>query len=341
MNSIIQQNFTKSQIDPWLFEIKHSITKLDALFNYLELDLNLISSEMQQAKSEFTLRVPFSYLKKIQKKNINDPLLLQILVDKKELNDVNGFTKDPLIEQHNQTPMLLHKYKNRALLLLKTTCAINCRYCFRRHFPYANNQGHQLALSNALDKIKQNTKLDEIILSGGDPMMAKDHELDCLLTQLEALPHLKRLRIHSRLVSVIPSRITDFLCARFKRSRLKIILVTHINHPNEIDDDVIFAMQKLKQVKVTLLNQSVLLKNINDNSKVLAQLSLALFDRAGILPYYLHLLDKVAGAAHFYIEDEQAKIIMRKLSSELSGFLLPTLVREIGGETHKKHINYE
>lgn len=341
MNIIIQQNFQKSQIDPWLFEIKQSITQLNDLFTYLDLDLKLISPSMQTARKDFALKVPLPYLKRIRKGDPNDPLLLQVLADSKELNHVAGFTTDPLDEQHNQIPMLLHKYKNRALLMFKTACAIHCRYCFRRHFPYPDNQSNKKTLLNALDYIQQNTQLDEIILSGGDPMMAKDQELDFLLTQLEAMPHIQRLRIHSRLVVAIPSRITDFLCARFQQSRLKIILVTHINHPNEIDDDVIQAMNKLKQAQVTLLNQAVLLKNVNDNVETLKQLSLALFDQAGILPYYLHLLDKVAGAAHFYVDDEQAKQIMQQLSAELSGFLLPTLVREVGGESHKRHVGYE
>lgn len=341
MRIIIQQNQQKAQIDPWLFDLKQSLTHLDELFKFLELDPKQLSGLDEQARKQFALRVPLPYLKRIQKKDPSDPLLLQILADGKELEKVNGFTTDPLDEQQNQTPMLLHKYKNRALLLFKTACAIHCRYCFRRHFPYAKNKGDQTALKIALDTIRMQTELDEIILSGGDPMMAKDKEIDALLTQLEKIPHLKRIRIHSRLVIVIPNRITDFLCQRLRDSRLKVILVTHINHPNEIDDAVIQAMEKLKKAQVTLLNQSVLLKNVNDNVETLKQLSFALFDKAGILPYYLHLLDKVAGAAHFYVDDEQAKNLMRQLSAEVSGFLLPTLAREIGGETHKRHIGYE
>lgn len=350
MSLIIQQNRPETQIaavkNPakqaaWLCDLKQSITTLPDLFAYLHLDSTLINEKMQIARAEFALRAPLPYLDRIEKGNLNDPLLRQILADPQELNEVRGFCADPLQEQNNKTPMLLHKYQNRALLLFKTACAIHCRYCFRRHFPYDENKGDQIALKRALKAIEDQTALDEIILSGGDPMMAKDHEIDRLLTRLEAIPHLKRLRIHSRLLVVIPNRITDFLCARFKQSRLKIIVVTHINHPNEIDRAMIAAITKLKNADVTLLNQAVLLKGVNDEVNCLRDLSLKLFDEAHILPYYLHLLDKVQGAAHFYVDDERAKTLMRALSAALSGFLLPVLAREIGGETHKRRIDFE
>ena len=165
--------------------------------------------------------------------------------------------------------------------------------------------------------------------------MAKDHELANLIDALSKIPHIKRLRIHTRLAVVIPSRITTTLCQLFMQSRLQIIVVTHINHPNEIDDNVADAIKQLKQNRVTVLNQSVLLKKINDNADILAELSNKLFD-IGILPYYIHLLDKVQGAAHFLVEDKQAKKIMKQLAEKVSGYLVPKLAREIGGEKSKR-----
>lgn len=186
----------------------------------------------------------------------------------------------------------------------------------------------------AVDYIKNHSELNEIIFSGGDPLMAKDHELDWLISQLEEIPHITRLRIHSRLPVVIPKRITDTLCQRLAQSRLQVIMVTHVNHANEIDDEFAQAMLKLKRSGVTLLNQSVLLRQVNDNVLALANLSNALFD-VGILPYYLHVLDKVQGAAHFLVSDLEARQLIRELLSQVSGYLVPKLAREIGGEPSK------
>jgi EF-P beta-lysylation protein EpmB len=185
-----------------------------------------------------------------------------------------------------------------------------------------------------MEYIAAHPELDEIIFSGGDPLMAKDHELDWLLTQLESIPHIKRLRIHSRLPIVIPARITDTLVARISASSLQVLLVNHINHANEIDTAFRRAMKSLRMAGVTLLNQSVLLRGVNDNARTLADLSNALFD-AGVMPYYLHVLDRVQGAAHFMVSDEEARAIMRELLTLVSGYLVPKLAREIGGEPSK------
>lgn len=218
--------------------------------------------------------------------------------------------------------------------MVKNSCAINCRYCFRRHFPYAENKGDKKNWQKALDYIAQHSEIDEVIFSGGDPLMAKDHELEWLIKRLENIPHLQRLRIHSRLPVVIPQRITEKLCALLAQSRFQVVLVTHINHPNEIDDALATAMAKLKAAGVTLLNQAVLLKNINDNALTLKALSEKLF-AIGILPYYLHLFDKVEGASHFYLDDESAVKIYKELQSITSGYLVPKLAREIAHEPNK------
>ena len=316
------------------------LTDPDELLRLLNIDAddNLLAG--REAKRLFALRVPRAFVARMEKGNPNDPLLRQVLTSQEEFIAAPGFSTDPLEEQHSVVPGLLHKYRNRALLLVKGSCAVNCRYCFRRHFPYADNQGNKRNWQAALDYVSAHPELDEIIFSGGDPLMAKDHELDWLLTQLEAIPHIKRLRIHSRLPIVIPARITDTLTARFERSSLQILLVNHINHANEIDDEFRHAMARLRRAGVTLLNQSVLLRGVNDNAQTLANLSNALFD-AGVMPYYLHVLDKVQGAAHFLVSDDEAREIMRELLTLISGYMVPRLAREIGGEPSKTPLDLQ
>lgn len=337
MSHIIQQNIEQPNKDEWIFELANVVTDIKKFYRCLNLDPEAISLPMLQARKQFPLRVPMAFINRMKKGDSQDPLLLQVLCDEKELINVAGFSEDPLEEQNNTIPGLLHKYHNRALLMTKTACAINCRYCFRRHFPYHDNQGTKKNLGAALEYIASHPELDEIILSGGDPLMAKDHEMAFLITELEKIPHIKRLRIHSRLAVVIPNRITSELCRLFAKTRLQIVLVTHINHPNEIDENVTDAIKCLKEHQVTVLNQSVLLKKVNDDADVLACLSNKLFS-IGILPYYIHLLDKVQGAAHFLVDDDNAKQIMRQLAKNVSGYLVPKLAREIGGEESKRVI---
>lgn len=322
----------------WLHQLTDSVTNPTELLAILGLEQNENWRAGADARRLFALRVPRPFIAKMEKGNPRDPLLLQTMTHRAEFDLTPGFSDDPLDEQHSVVPGLLHKYHNRALLLVKGGCAVNCRYCFRRHFPYEDNKGTRHNWQQALDYIANHPELNEIIFSGGDPLMAKDHELDWLLTQLEAIPHIQRLRIHSRLPVVIPERITPGLIARFRDSRLQIILVTHINHANEIDDALKERMNQLRESGVTLLNQSVLLRDVNDNAEVLAQLSNALFD-AGILPYYLHVLDKVQGAGHFLISDDEARRIMHDLLTRVSGYLVPRLTREIGGEPSKTPID--
>ncbi len=316
------------------------LTDPDELLRLLNIDAdeNLLAG--REAKRLFALRVPRAFVTRMEKGNPNDPLLRQVLTSQEEFIAAPGFSTDPLEEQHSVVPGLLHKYRNRALLLVKGGCAVNCRYCFRRHFPYADNQGNKRNWQAALDYVSAHPELDEIIFSGGDPLMAKDHELDWLLTQLESIPHIKRLRIHSRLPIVIPARITDTLVTRFERSSLQILLVNHINHANEIGVEFRAAMKHLRLAGVTLLNQSVLLRGVNDNAQTLANLSNALFD-AGVMPYYLHVLDKVQGAAHFLISDDEAREIVRELLTLVSGYMVPKLAREIGGEPSKTPLDLQ
>ncbi|EMH4163994.1 EF-P beta-lysylation protein EpmB [Pluralibacter gergoviae] len=326
--------------EDWLSQLGDVITDPDELLRLLNIDADEDLIAGGDARRLFALRVPRAFAARMEKGNPNDPLLRQVLTSQQEFIAAPGFSTDPLEEQHSVVPGLLHKYRNRALLLVKGGCAVNCRYCFRRHFPYAENQGNKRNWQAALDYIAERPELDEIIFSGGDPLMAKDSELSWLMDALEAIPHIKRLRIHSRLPIVIPARITEELAGRFARSSLQLILVNHINHAREIDDAFRRAMAMLKRSGVTLLNQSVLLRGVNDSAPALADLSNALFD-AGVMPYYLHVLDKVQGAAHFMVSDDEARSIMRELLTLVSGYMVPKLAREIGGEPSKTPLDLQ
>lgn len=317
----------------WLAQLLNAISDPTTLLKTLEIDPTPWI-EGFKAREGFAQRVPLSFIDRMEKGNPHDPLLRQVLPIGEELEIHEGYSADPLEEQDNAVPGLLHKYKNRALMIVKGSCAVNCRYCFRRHFPYQDNRGSKSVWSHSLDYIQQHPEINEVILSGGDPLMAKDHELAWLISEIENISHIKTLRIHSRLPVVIPDRITDALCENLATTRLNVVLISHINHANEINLELKCAFEKLKRNGVTLLNQSVLLKGVNDSVTALRELSEALFD-AGILPYYLHVLDKVQGAAHFYVSDATAKALMVGLIENVSGYLVPTLTREIGGRNSK------
>ncbi|MDF2154745.1 EF-P beta-lysylation protein EpmB [Vibrio sp. CAU 1672] len=317
----------------WLKQLANGISDPATLLNCLDIDPTPWQ-EGFAARKLFAQRVPQSFVERMEKGNPNDPLLRQVLPLSEEFEVHPGFSQDPLEEQDNPIPGLLHKYRNRALMIVKGGCAVNCRYCFRRHFPYQDNKGGKQTWMASLDYLQTRPELNEVIFSGGDPLMAKDDELQWLITHLEAIPHLKRLRIHSRLPVVIPARITDALCEMLQQTRLQVVLVSHINHANEINHELTSQLNRLKQAGVTLLNQAVLLKGVNDSEDAQVALSEALFD-AGILPYYLHVLDKVQGAAHFLVSDDEARAIMRGLIRRVSGFLVPRLAREIGGRPSK------
>lgn len=317
----------------WLKQLANGISDPAKLLEKLEIDPSPWRDGFA-ARKLFAQRVPQSFVDRMEKGNPKDPLLRQVLPLSEEFEVHEGYSSDPLEEQDNEIPGLLHKYRNRALMIVKGGCAVNCRYCFRRHFPYQDNKSGKQAWIQSLEYIAQQPELNEVILSGGDPLMAKDDELQWLIERIAQIPHIKRLRIHSRLPVVIPARITDELCQRLRDSRLQVILVTHINHANELSNELASQLFKLKQSGVTLLNQSVLLKDINDSVDALADLSEALFD-AGVLPYYLHVLDKVQGAAHYFVSDEEAKTIMRGVITRVSGYLVPKLTREVGGRPSK------
>jgi len=283
----------------------------------------------------FEVRVPEAYLSRIRPGDPSDPLLRQVLPLIEEDRPVAGYVADPLAEaEHAPAKGLIHKYAGRVLLIASPACAVNCRYCFRRHFPYEENAPSRAQWEQSLDYLRKDATIREAILSGGDPLAASDRQLAWLVERLEAIPHLKRLRLHTRLPVVIPDRIDAALLDWLGATRLQKVMVLHINHAQEIDEAVVAACERLKAAGVTLLNQSVLLRGVNDDVDTLAALSERLFE-AGILPYYLHVLDPVAGAAHFDVTDDEARVLVAELREVLPGFLMPRLVREVPGEASK------
>jgi EF-P beta-lysylation protein EpmB len=318
----------------WSQHLSQAITSLPKLINHLGLPVSLIE-QGTEADQSFKLLVPRPYLSRIEYGNPNDPLLLQILPSTTEMQKVLGYNKDPLEEaDHNPQKAIVHKYKRRLLVITTGTCAVNCRYCFRRHFPYDDNQLAQAEWQSVIEYLQVHPEVNEVILSGGDPLMMKDTLLADKVRQIEALPQVKRLRIHSRLPVVIPARVTDDMIDWIRASRLDIIMVWHINHANEVDEELAQAALKLKQAGVTVLNQGVLLRGINDSVEAQVNLSEAVFS-AGILPYYMFTLDPVEGAAHFDISVEDAQKLMGKVAAELPGYLVPKLAKEIPGKASK------
>lgn len=299
--------------------------------------LDLPQTWVQQhagARELFPMMVTRHFVNLMTRGDCDDPLLRQVMPSADEYLERDGFVVDPLQEQNNEHPGILHKYKSRVLVILRGGCAINCRYCFRRHFPYAEHHFGSEQRRQLLDLVRQDTAINEVILSGGDPLLATDTQLERLLSELESVPQLRRVRIHSRLPVVLPSRLTQQLAKRLEQSRLQSILVLHANHPNEVATELAQGLELWARHGITLLNQSVLLRGVNDDVEVLSDLSEKLF-AAKVLPYYLHQLDAVKGASHFAVTDAVALTIAEGLRTALPGFLVPRLVREIAGEPSK------
>ncbi len=292
-------------------------------------------AEQIDSGCQFPILVPRTFVAQMRYGDPADPLLRQVLPLTAEQQLAPGYSMDPLGEQQaNVLPGLIHKYQGRVLLVAATGCAINCRYCFRRHFPYADNRVGSRQWQPALEYIGADSSIGEVILSGGDPLLLPDRQLAQLLQQIGQIGHVKRLRIHSRLPVVIAGRLTTQLGEILGQSRLHCTLVLHVNHANELTDAHMQPLKLLRQSGVTLLNQSVLLAGVNDSAQVLCQLSERLFE-FGILPYYLHLLDQVQGAQHFALERSRAQQIYQQMHAALPGYLLPRLAQEIAGEPGK------
>jgi len=321
----------------WQKSLRDVITDPEQLLKLLDIAPDEYLQHFK-ARKLFPVRVPLSFINRMKKGDFEDPLLKQVMPLSKEFLVTDGYSDDPLNEHDTVAEGLLHKYKNRVLMIVKSACAINCRYCFRRHFPYQDNSPNKQRWQSALDYISAHDEISEVIFSGGDPLMANDDHLAWLIDKVEQIPHISRLRIHSRLPVVMPNRITSKLVTLLKNSRLKATMVLHINHPNEINNELIKALEPLREARIPLFNQSVLLRGVNDDADVLIKLSEYLFD-AGIQPYYLHLFDAVQGAAHFDVTEVDAVAIVKNMLANLPGFLMPKLVREIAGQTNKTPIN--
>jgi EF-P beta-lysylation protein EpmB len=293
------------------------------------------SEGAREAARRFAVRVPRELVERMRSGDANDPLLRQFAPAAEETVGVSGYVTDPLDERAaSPVPGVLHKYRGRVLLVVTGACPVHCRYCFRRHFPYGDHALSEEALDAALAYVAADSTIREVILSGGDPLSLADDGLAALEERLGAIAHLRRLRIHTRWPIVAPRRVTEELLAVLGRSRLRPVMVLHCNHAAEIDEAVRLALARLRGHGVTLLNQSVLLRGVNDSAEALCELSEALH-AAGVLPYYLHLLDPVEGTAHFAVGESEARRLLRSLTDRLPGYLVPKLAREEAGASAK------
>lgn len=318
----------------WQRELAEAVSDPAELLRLLELDSAWLDGARAAAR-QFPLRVPRGFIARMQKGDPADPLLRQVLPLGEELESHAGFSTDPVGDMASRTaPGVLHKYRGRVLFITTGACGVHCRYCFRRHFPYADEHARPGHWRAALEYLRSHGDVSEVILSGGDPLSLSDQALAELAGELERIPHLRRLRIHTRQPVVLPSRVDDALLAWLSGGRLQRIVVLHINHAREIDSEVRAACAKLRQAGALLFNQSVLLRGVNDSVAALTDLSEALL-AAGITPYYLHLLDRVQGAAHFDVPEAQARRLVRGLRAHLPGYLVPRLVREVEGAASK------
>ncbi len=291
------------------------------------------------AATQFPLKVPRGFVARMRYGDRNDPLLRQVLPLVDEERVVPGFDTDAVGDGvARRASGVIQKYSGRALLIATGSCAIHCRYCFRRHFPYSEETAAANQWSQALTALNFDTSINEVILSGGDPLSLGTAKLKSLTDQLQSLKHIKRLRIHTRLPIVLPERIDDELLAWLGDIPLQKVIVVHANHGNEIDSQITKVLLDLKFADVSMLNQTVLLAGVNDDAACLAELSERLFE-SGTLPYYLHQLDRVTGTAHFEVDQQRALVIYRELLAKLPGFLVPKLVKEIVGAASKLPLN--
>jgi len=320
------------QSDDWSHALQNAIGDVRTLLTRLELPADDVDLEPR-----FPVRVPEPFLARMRVGDRRDPLLLQMLPLAAENRIVAGYVADPLEERRaTRAPGLIQKYAGRALLIAAPSCAVHCRYCFRRDFPYADHR--QGVAFPQLVEIARDASITEVILSGGDPLMLNDATLASLIARIDAIEHVARLRIHTRLPIVIPRRVTALLLDRLSSTRAAVAVVLHVNHANEIAGELPDALAALRGAGVALLNQSVLLRGVNDDVDSLVALSERLFAH-GVLPYYLHLPDAVAGTAHFHVSAEDGRALIEQVARRLPGYLVPRLAREIPGLPYKEIIN--
>lgn len=323
--------------ESWQKQMAKAFRDVNELLAYLELEPDDAKRSLYFPE-HFKLLAPRPYVEKIKKADWDDPLLKQLLPLNLEQQTSDGFSVDPVGDSTAGIAKgVLQKYHGRVLLITTGACAVHCRYCFRRHFPYAESMVDKSHWQNTLDQLLADPDIHEVILSGGDPLMLPDERLAAMCADLAAIPHIKTLRFHTRLPLVLPQRINKDLLHWLDGLAIRKVMVIHANHANEIDDETGRALEALTRHGVTLLNQSVLLRGVNDDAGVLINLSKRLFE-FGVLPYYLHMLDKVQGAAHFDVDDAHALSLLKSLRQALPGYLTPKLVREISGERSKSSL---
>lgn len=329
---MIHLSATQMPSSNWQNDIRDGFKHAADLLHYLQLDPTQCDADAEQ---RFATRVPLSFARRMRKGDANDPLLKQVLASTAETLLTPNFSSDPVGDlpalKHKG---LLHKYHGRVLIITTGACAVNCRYCFRRNFPYSENALSSADINHIIDALTADTSISEVILSGGDPLLLSDSKLAQWVQAIAGISHIRRLRIHTRLPIVIPQRVNTTLCTLLSNTRLRCTVVLHSNHANELNDEVADACAGLRQHGITLLNQAVLLKGINDSGQSMAALCESLFN-CGVLPYYIHVLDKAAGTAHFEVSASKALAIHAYLQQQLPGYLVPKLVREEAGKAAK------
>lgn len=318
----------------WMAAMADAVTRPEELLQLLRLDTSLPALDAARLRG-FPLRVPRSFVARMETGNPQDPLFLQVWPAAAESAEAGGYAVDAVGDLNKLKPGgLIHKYHGRALVIATGACAVNCRYCFRRHFPYSDALAVRGQWRETLAQIEADPTIEEVILSGGDPLALGDDKLAVFVEALDRIPHVRRLRLHTRVPVVLPARVDAGLLGWLSATRLQKVIVLHVNHAREIDAEVADACAALRGTGAMLLNQAVLLRAVNDSTDALAELSERLF-AVGVLPYYLHMLDKVQGAAHFDLDETVAQALMQGLSARLPGYLVPKLVREIAGEPAK------
>lgn len=323
---------------PWPEAVRRAIRDSETLLAALQLPAELggDAHKIAAAATKFPLFVPWEYVRRMKVGDAHDPLLRQVLITADESRPFANFDADPVGDREATVlPGLLQKYQGRALLITTGACAVHCRYCFRREFPYREVPKSPTAWQPAIEHIASDSTLEEVILSGGDPLMLSDSSLSWIVQELNRLPHINRLRIHSRVPVVIPQRVCKAMLSWLRAARMQIVFVSHINHPHELDISLIAALNQLREAGILLLNQAVLLRGINDAADIQCDLSTKLV-AAGVMPYYLHQLDRVQGAAHFEVPIAQGREIIEKMRQRLSGYCVPKYVMEVAGDDSKR-----
>jgi EF-P beta-lysylation protein EpmB len=309
---------------------KNNFTQIPKLLDFLELSESLRKKVLDRPR--FSLNLPKRLAEKIVKNTLDDPILRQFIPLEDELITTPGFNSDPVKDQEFQkTKKILHKYNGRALLIATSACAMHCRYCFRQNFPYETKEKN---FDEEIAYLKNNPTVSEVILSGGDPLSLSDESLSSLFAAFDSIPSIQRIRFHTRFPIGIPERIDPSFLSLLASTNKQVFFVIHSNHPKELDSDVVSALKKIQRLGIPVLNQSVLLKGVNDDESTLLNLKEVLL-AAGILPYYLHSLDPIQGAGHFSVPEERGVQLIRYIQKHLSGFGVPRFVREDAGEASK------